>query len=56
MKLKKCPECKTYTMKNLCPKCNSKTEDAHYKFIEFSKKTENQIQNNFFCSSIIASP
>lgn len=34
MKLKKCPECKKYTLKELCPKCDSKTKDAHYKFIK----------------------
>lgn len=33
MKLKKCKECDTYTLKETCPKCNKKTSDAHYKFI-----------------------
>ena len=32
MKLKKCIACKTYTLKENCSKCNSKTSDAHYKF------------------------
>ncbi|MFA5992540.1 MAG: nucleolar RNA-binding Nop10p family protein [Candidatus Pacearchaeota archaeon] len=42
MKLKKCPKCSTYTQKDICPKCNAKTAEAHYKFInKFSKsKTE----------------
>ncbi|MBU2562598.1 MAG: RNA-protein complex protein Nop10 [Nanoarchaeota archaeon] len=33
MKLKKCPECKKYTLKEKCPKCSSKTKEAHYKFL-----------------------
>jgi len=33
MKLKKCGDCETYTLKENCPKCNKKTKDAHYKFI-----------------------
>ena len=33
MKLKKCKECKIYTLEENCPKCNKKTSDAHYKFI-----------------------
>ena len=35
MKLCKCPSCKTYSIKEICPKCNSKTTDAHYKFLKF---------------------
>ena len=31
--LKKCPKCQTYTLKTTCPKCNSPTKDAHYKFL-----------------------
>ncbi|MFW5847250.1 MAG: hypothetical protein ACOCUU_03785 [Nanoarchaeota archaeon] len=37
MLLKKCPnkDCKkNYTLKEKCPSCNSKTKDAHYKFIK----------------------
>ena len=34
MKLKKCKECGTYTLKEKCPKCNKKTKDAHYKFVK----------------------
>lgn len=33
MKLKKCPECNSYTLKETCPNCNSKSKDAHYKFL-----------------------
>lgn len=33
MKLKKCKDCKSYTMNEKCPKCNAKVSDAHYKFI-----------------------
>ncbi|HDH91590.1 MAG TPA: RNA-protein complex protein Nop10 [Candidatus Aenigmarchaeota archaeon] len=25
MKMKKCPKCKTYTLKEICPKCGEKT-------------------------------
>jgi rRNA maturation protein Nop10 len=32
-KLKKCKNCKIYTLKEFCEKCKSKTKDAHYKFI-----------------------
>lgn len=34
MLLKKCPSCSMYTLKENCPKCNSKTKEAHYKFRE----------------------
>ena len=34
MKLKKCKECKKYTLKNSCPKCKKPTSDAHYKFVK----------------------
>jgi rRNA maturation protein Nop10 len=34
MKLKKCPNCKTYTLKETCSKCNGKTKTPHYKFIK----------------------
>jgi len=33
-KLKKCPKCEEYNLTEVCRKCNSKTEDAHYKFIK----------------------
>jgi len=33
MKIKKCPICKAYTLKETCGKCKLKTQDAHYKFI-----------------------
>ncbi|MEK6817501.1 MAG: nucleolar RNA-binding Nop10p family protein [Nanoarchaeota archaeon] len=34
MKLKKCKSCEVYTLKENCSKCNSKTSDAHYKFVK----------------------
>ena len=34
MKLKKCKDCNSYTLKDICEKCNKKTTDAHYKFIK----------------------
>ena len=38
MKLKKCPECNTYTLQDKCPKCVKKVKEAHYKFIKNSKE------------------
>ena len=45
MKLKKCKNCKTYTLEERCPKCSNKTSEAHYKFIKIktSAKEEQQI-------------
>ncbi len=40
MKLKLCKSCKTYTLKENCQKCNSKTSDAHYKFIKIRDVSE----------------
>ena len=34
MKLNKCPKCNTYTLKEICLKCDAKTKSAHYKFIK----------------------
>lgn len=34
MKLKKCKACNIYTLKDECPNCKKKTEDAHYKFMK----------------------
>jgi RNA polymerase subunit RPABC4/transcription elongation factor Spt4 len=34
MKLKKCTKCNLYTLKEICSECNSKTKEAHYKFIK----------------------
>jgi RNA polymerase subunit RPABC4/transcription elongation factor Spt4 len=36
--MKECKECKRYTLKENCPKCNGKTETAGYKFIKFTEK------------------
>ena len=41
MKLKKCPVCKKYTLKDLCPKCGLKTKEAHYKFIKIKNAPKN---------------
>ena len=38
MKLRKCESCKIYTLKEICPKCNNKTSDAHYKFVKVKGK------------------
>lgn len=34
MILKKCENCKTYTLKDNCENCKNKTKDAHYKFLK----------------------
>lgn len=39
-KIRKCPNCKTYTMKEICPTCNSETKIAHPpnpKFVKYLK-------------------
>ncbi|NCN86613.1 hypothetical protein GW932_02170 [archaeon] len=46
MKLRKCPNCKKYTLKEICPKCTGKTLDAHYKFIKI--KDAPKSDNRFF--------
>lgn len=33
MKLKKCEDCNSYTLKENCKKCGKKTKEAHYKFL-----------------------
>jgi len=33
-KLKKCSHCNLYTLKEACPECKNKTQEAHYKFIK----------------------
>jgi len=40
MKLKKCPECNSYTLEEACKKCNCKTKEGHYKFIKRSVDKE----------------
>jgi hypothetical protein len=44
MKLKKCPE-HDYTLKDNCPICNEKTEDAHYKFIKIRDAPKDGIKD-----------
>jgi len=34
MKLRKCPECKEYTLNENCPKCETDSKDAHYKYLK----------------------
>ncbi|MBW6442602.1 hypothetical protein K0A97_02360 [Patescibacteria group bacterium] len=40
MKLRKCPSCKTYSLKETCNKCKGKTSIAHYKFIKIKDSLE----------------
>ena len=37
LKLKFCPDCKTYTLKLTCTKCKKPTKQAGYKFIQYEK-------------------
>ena len=34
MKLKKCPKCDNYSLKEGCNKCEIKNKEAHYKYIK----------------------
>jgi len=40
MKLKKCTKDSTYTLKDDCPKCKSKTKNAHHKFVKIKNPKE----------------
>lgn len=48
MKLKKCSCCKTYTLKDSCPKencdCGQKTKSAHYKHIKINKGNTGKVK------------
>ncbi len=33
-KLKKCLNCKNYTLKEVCDGCGKEVKDAHYKFLK----------------------
>jgi rRNA maturation protein Nop10 len=39
-KLKKCDNCKKYTLKDTCSKCEKKTGQAHYKFLKVKHTKE----------------
>jgi len=36
MKIRKCPECRTYTLKEKCKRCKGKTKQAGYKYIRYN--------------------
>jgi len=40
MILKKCSICNKYNLTEKCRKCNSKTKDAHYKFLKLRDELE----------------
>ncbi len=46
MKLKKCLKCATYTMKEFCPKCKTKTKEAGEKYKEKFVKNLGWSQNS----------
>lgn len=41
MNLKKCPSCKKYTLELICNNCESKTKEAHYKFLKIRDAPKN---------------
>lgn len=45
MELKICKTCKSYTLREICKKCNTKTSEAHYKFLK--KKGKNSQNEKF---------
>ncbi|MEM0476723.1 MAG: nucleolar RNA-binding Nop10p family protein [Candidatus Aenigmatarchaeota archaeon] len=47
-KIKKCTNCKIYTMQDICPKCKNQTKIAHppnFKFVKYLKYI--QATNNY---------
>ena len=42
MKLKYCPSCKKYTLKENCD-CDKKTKSAHYKFVKTKTITKSPV-------------
>jgi rRNA maturation protein Nop10 len=46
MILKKCPNCKRYTIKEICQECKTKTDDAHYKFRERFSQNKQEKESN----------
>jgi rRNA maturation protein Nop10 len=44
MKLKKCPKCKTYTLKEICTKCKTPTANAHYKFLNLRDAPKSDVR------------
>jgi recombinational DNA repair protein RecR len=43
MKLKKCPVCNNYTLRETCKKCGKKTKESHYKFINIKDAPKSDI-------------
>ena len=44
-KLKKCENCKTYTLKQNCTKCKKPTLEAHYKFLKVKDVKKQDFKN-----------
>ncbi len=45
MKIKKCPRCRTYTLKEKCPHCQTKTIESSKKFKQKFLKTKDLPKN-----------
>lgn len=44
MKLKKCPNCNEYTLKENCEKCKTDSKDAHYKYIKIKDAPKSDVK------------
>lgn len=45
MNLKKCPNCKNYTLNEVCLICKKDSKDAHYKFIKIKDAPKSNLRN-----------
>ena len=45
MKLKKCPNCKVYTLKDICDKCQKESGSAHYKFVKIKDAPKSTMEH-----------
>lgn len=43
MKIKKCRDCKLYTLKEICNNCGKKVQEAHYKFIKIKNAPKSSL-------------
>lgn len=45
MKLKKCENCKTYTLKDICSTCKKESKSAHYKFVKIRDAPKSTLEH-----------
>jgi len=41
-KLKRCPACKKYSLREICQNCNTANVEAHYKFKNYSEENSEE--------------